>query len=58
MRKAIILGLVALFVLACQVPSEAAGRMRSGRMLNGNRPNMLSRLMEIERAMNQWLFGR
>ena len=58
MRKAIILGLVALFVLACQVPSEAAGRMRSGRMLNGNRPNMLSRLMEIERAKNQWLFGR
>ena len=58
MRKAIILGLAVLFVVASQVPSQAAGRMRSGRLINGNRPNMLSRLMEIERAKNQWLFGR
>ncbi len=58
MRKAIILGLVALFVVASQVPSQAAGRLRSGRLLNGNRQGVFSRLMEIERAKNQWLFNR
>jgi len=58
MRKVIILGLVALFVVACQVPSEAAGRIRSGRLLNGNRPSVSTRIMELERAKNQWLFGR
>ncbi len=57
MRKLIVLGLVALFVVASQAPSQAAGR-RGGRLLNGNRQGMFSRLMEIERAKNQWLFGR
>ncbi len=57
MRKLIILGLVALFVVASQAPSQAAGRLRGGRLTSGNR-SMFSRLMEIERAKNQWLFGR
>lgn len=58
MRKLIVLGLTALFVVASQVPSEAAGRQRSGRLLGNNRPNVLARLMEIERRKNEWLFGR
>lgn len=58
MRKLIVVGLVALFVVACQVPSEAAGRMRSGRLFNSSRPTVFSRIMELERAKNQWLFGR
>jgi len=58
MRKVIILGLVALFVVASQVPSEAAGRIRSGRLLSGNRPSLFARIMELERAKNEWLFGR
>ena len=57
MRKLIVLGLVALFVVASQAPSQAAGRQRGGRMY-GNRQGMFSRLMDIERAKNQWLFGR
>ena len=57
MRKAIILGLAAaLFVVVSQAPSQAAGRVRSGRVFNGN--GVFSRLMEIERAKNQWLFNR
>ena len=58
MRKVIILGLAALFVVASYVPSEAAGRVRSGRLFSGNRPGVFSRLMEIERAKNEWLFNR
>lgn len=58
MSKWIILGLAALLVVASQVPSQAAGRTRSGRLLNGNRPGVFAKLMEIERAKNQWLFGR
>lgn len=58
MRKLIVLGLVALFVVASQTPASAAGRMRGARMTGGNRQGMFSRLMEIERAKNQWLFGR
>ena len=59
MRKTIILGLAAaLFVVASQAPSQAAGRVRSGRAFNGNGGGVFSRLMEIERAKNQWLFGR
>lgn len=57
MRKAIILGLAALFFVASQAPSQAAGRMRSG-LFNGNRPNLFARIMEFERRKNQWLFGR
>ena len=57
MRKIFILGLVALFVVASQVPSQAAGR-RTGRVLSGSRSGAFSRLMEIERAKNAWLFGR
>ena len=58
MRKMIVLGLVALFVVASQVPTEAAGRMRSGRMSSGNRQGFFARLMELERAKNDWLFNR
>ena len=58
MRKLIVLGLVALFVVASQAPSQAAGRLRGGRLTSGSRTNVFSRLMEIERAKNQWLFGR
>ncbi len=58
MRQMIILGLVALFVVASQVPSQAAGRLRTGRVQSGNRSGAFSRLMEIERAKNTWLFGR
>ncbi len=58
MRKAIILGLAVLFVVASQVPSQAAGRTRSGRPVSGNRTGVFAKLMEIERAKNQWLFGR
>ena len=57
MRQMIILGLVALFVVASQVPSQAAGR-RTGRVLSGNRSGVLGRLMEVERAKNAWLFNR
>ena len=49
MRKMIILGLVALFVVASQVPSQAAAR-RTGRALSGSRSGVFSRLMEIERG--------
>lgn len=55
MRKMILLGLVALFVVASQVPAQAA--RRSGRVV-GNRQGGFGRLMEIERAKNAWLFGR
>jgi hypothetical protein len=58
MRKFIVLGLVALFVVASQVPTQAAGRMRSGRISSGNRQGVFARMMELERAKNQWLFGR
>lgn len=59
MRKAIILGLAALFLAASQAPSEAAGRVfRGGRLVNGNRPNIFARVMEFERRKNEWLFGR
>lgn len=56
MRKMIILGLVAMFVAASQVPAQAA--RRSGGLFNSNRQGLFARLMEIERAKNQWLFGR
>lgn len=55
MRKMIILGLVAMFVAASQVPAQAAPRRSSG-LFNGKGP--FARLMELERAKNAWLFGR
>ena len=59
MRKAIILGLAALFFVASQAPSEAAGRVfRGGRLMSGNRPNIFARVMEFERRKNEFLFGR
>jgi hypothetical protein len=57
MRKMIILGLVAMFVAASQVPAQAAPR-RSGGLFGNNRVGLFARLMELERAKNQWLFGR
>lgn len=57
MRKAIILGLAALFFVASQTPSQAAGRLRTG-LFNGGRPGILARVMEFERRKNEWLFGR
>lgn len=58
MRKAIVFGLAVLFVVASQVPSQAAGRVRGARVFNGGRPGILARIAEFERAKNQWLFGR
>ena len=58
MRKMIILGLVAMFVAASQVPAQAARRSGGLFNSNSNRQGLFARLMEIERAKNQWLFGR
>ncbi len=57
MRKLIVFGLVALFVVASQIPAQAAGRTRSGRV-TGNRQGVFGKLMEMERKKNEWLFGR
>ena len=56
MRRLVILAVAAIVVAASVTPAQAAGR-RSG-YYGGQRQGVFSRLMELERRKNAWLFGR
>jgi hypothetical protein len=55
MRRLVILAVAAIVVAASVTPAQAAGR-RAG--YYGQRQGVFSRLMELERRKNAWLFGR